>query len=208
MTEIESEKYDCSIRSELDKQDLPEILTRVLKYAVWITTVYYWLGLKPVELVQEAVARAYGVGTGGTYRNWNPKKCTLTTFLKGTIRSIASHRAEHESDIVRVPLINEEGSVKVLSPSPFALVSIDALEPDTPERLMEKHEEEVEENAVFQNLVQRLDSIANEDEDLGYIILALKDGYSRPREIASETGLEVEKVYKLLARLRRTIKNK
>ena len=72
-----SSKYDPSIHEKLEKADWDAALPRVLKYAVSRAKIFKWLGdeVEPEALVQEAIARAYGTGTRGNYRNWNREKC-------------------------------------------------------------------------------------------------------------------------------------
>ena len=71
-----SPRYDPSIRDELDKADWDSVFPAVLKYARWRAKKFKYLGyrVEPEELVHEAIARAYGVGTRGTNRNWNKDK--------------------------------------------------------------------------------------------------------------------------------------
>lgn len=93
-----SPKYDTSIHEELEKADWDATLPKVFKYALSRAKIFKWLGdeVEPEALVQEAIARAYGVGTGGTYRNWNKETCPdLGNFLIGIIRSMTSHKDEH-----------------------------------------------------------------------------------------------------------------
>lgn len=194
--------YDPSIRDELDKVDWDLVLPRVFKYAVWRARQFAWLGEEadPEALVHEAIARAYGVGSGGTYRNWNREKCPdVVAFLNGIIRSITSHGAEHFADFPMESILEEDGSPKDNKLFKSANVSAGALRPKTPE-------DELGEAENLQALMNFLDKLADTDEDLGMMILAIKDGIGRPREIAQETGFEVGKVYNLLKRLRRKLR--
>jgi hypothetical protein len=203
MTESTSEKYNTSIRTELDEQDWEEVLPRVLKYAESAarTLSWLWIGVDPMELVNEAISLAYGLGEGGTYRNWDRQKCPkLETFLIGIIKSIMSHKAEHEANFPKEPLTSEDGSARDITPGIDANLLGDAFDPATPEDKTEHHEQYLE-------LERKLDKIANENDDLLLVIAAIEDGCSKPKDIARETKIEVTRVYKLLSQLRKKLTN-
>ena len=198
-----SPKYDPTIHEELDKADLDAVLPKVLKYAVSRAKMFRWLGdeVEPEALVHEAIARAYGIGIRGNYRNWNTEACPdFGNFLIGIIRSMTSHKAEHEAEFPRESIFNEDGSPN----DEKILKSLDetagAFKPKTPE-------EEIIENENFQAFKDELDRLSNEDEDLGMVILCIEDGVSEPRYIAEETGFDKKKVNNLLKRLRRKLKD-
>jgi len=197
-----SSKYDPTIHEELEKADWDATLPRVLKYAMSRAKMFRWLGdeVEPETLVQEAIARAYGIGTNGAYRNWNREKCPdLGDFLIGIIRSMTSQKAEHEAKFPTESLFNEDESTK----DEKILKSIGgtegAFKPKTPE-------EEILENENLQAIKDKLERLSDEDEDLGMIILCIEDGTSKPRHIAKETGFDIKKVNNLLKRLRRKLK--
>ena len=203
MTETISEKYDASVRTELDKQDWNEVLPRVLKYAKWAAWTLSWLGIEvdPRDLVNEAISMAYGCGEGGTYRNWDAQNCPkLEAFLFGVIKSITSHKIEHEANFPKEPLTNQDGSARDIIPGIDASSLGDTFNPATPE------EKKVQQQQYLE-LERKLDKIANENDDLLLIVAAIKEGCSKPRDIASETGIEVTRVYKLLSRLRKKLTN-
>jgi len=110
-----SSKYDPTIHEDVEKADWDSVLPRVLKYAVSRAKIFRWLGdeVEPEALVQEAIARAYGIGIRDNYRNWNTETCPdLGDFLIGIIRSMTSHKAEHEAEFPSESLFNEDGSPK------------------------------------------------------------------------------------------------
>ena len=196
-------KYDPSIREELDKADWNSVFPPVLKYAVWRAKKFAWIGneLDPEALVSEAIARAYGVGTGGTCRNWNINKCPkLETFLIGIIKSMTSHKAEHVADSPKESLCNKDGSTK----DDKLLKSGDETKgfqkPKNPE-------EELIEAENLQPLMDELDELSDEDEELGMTILCIEDGISKTRHIAEATGYDRKKVNNLLRKLRRRLEN-
>lgn len=196
-----SSKYDPSIHEKLEKADWDAALPRVLKYAVSRAKIFKWLGdeVEPEALVQEAIARAYGTGTRGNYRNWNREKCPdLANFLIGIIRSMTSHEAEHGSEFPKESLFDEDGSPKDEKLLKSADEVAGALVPKT-------SEVELIENENLRTLNDELDSISVEDEDLGLVIVCIEDGISKPRHIAEETGFEINKVNNLLRKLRRKL---
>lgn len=196
-----SSKYDPSIHEKLEKADWDAALPRVLKYAVSRAKIFKWLGdeVEPEALVQEAIARAYGTGTRGNYRNWNREKCPdLANFLIGIIRSMTSHEAEHGSEFPKESLFDEDGSLKDEKLLKSADEVAGALMPKT-------SEVELIENENLRTLNDELDSISVEDEDLGLVIVCIEDGISKPRHIAEETGFEINKVNNLLRKLRRKL---
>jgi len=196
-----SSKYDPSIHEKLGKADWDAALPRVLKYAVSRAKIFKWLGdeVEPEALVQEAIARAYGTGTRGNYRNWNREKCPdLANFLIGIIRSMTSHEAEHGSEFPKESFFDEDGSPK----DEKLLKSADEV---TGALMSKTSEVELIENENLRTLNDELDSISVEDEDLGLVIVCIEDGISKPRHIAEETGFEINKVNNLLRKLRRKL---
>ena len=126
------------------------------------------LGEEARRLVQEAVARAYGIGTRDTYRNWNKKNCPdIVDFLNGIIRSITSHTVEHETKFVEESLFSKDGSLK----NNKLFATVDTItgycKPKSPE-------EELIETDNLQKLMDVLDMLENEDEDLGDIISCIR----------------------------------
>lgn len=196
-----SSKYDPTIHEELEKADWDAALPRALKYAASRAKIFRWFGdeIEPEELVQEAIARAYGIGIRGNFRNWNTETCSdLGDFLIGIIRSMTSHKFEHEADFPKESLFKEDGSPKDEKILKSADETAGALMPKAPEaELIEKEN--------FQALKDQLDSISIDDEDLGLVIICLEDGISKPKYIAEETGFDVNKVNNLLKKLRRKL---
>ncbi len=198
-----SPKYDPSIREELDKADWNSVFPPVLKYAIWRAKKFAWIGneVDPEALVSEAIARAYGVGTGDTYRKWNKDKCPkLETFLIGIIRSMASHKAEHVADFPKEALFNEDGSTKDDKLLKFGDETEGFQKPKTPE-------EKLIEADNLQSIMDELDKLSDEDEALGMIILCIEDEISKTRHIAEATGYDRKKVNNLLRQLRRRLEN-
>ena len=197
-----SSKYDSTIIEKLEKEDWDTVLPRVFKYAISRAKIFKWLGdeIEPEALVNEAIARAYGKGTGGSFRNWNQEACPdLASFLNGIIRSMTSHMAEHEKEFPSESLYYENGSAKDKKILKSCDGNTELTKPQTPE-------DEIIEKENLQALISKLDNIAKEDEDLGLVILCIEDGVSDPRNIATATGFDRDKVYNLLKRLRRKLR--
>lgn len=185
-----SSKYDSTIHEELETADWDAALPMVLKYAVSRAKKYQWLGdeVEPEELVQEAIARAYGVGVRRNYRNWNTEKCPdLANFLIGIIRSMTGHEAEHGSEFPSESLFNADGSPKDVKILKSLDKSVGASKPKTPE-------EKIIENENFQTIKDELECLADEDMDLGMVIFCIEDGISEPRNISETTGFDKNKV--------------
>lgn len=198
----ESSKYNPNIRVELDKQDWEKILPRVLKYAIARSKKYYWLGenvVEPQELIYEAISLAYGIGENNTYRNWNKEKYPqLEDFLISIIESITSHKADHSMRIKKESLFSEGGTKNFeLSANSRMTGSKDCF--NSPEEKMIQSES-------LEHLKDKLKSLAEEDEEAGLVILCLEEGISLPREIANETGYDVNRVYNILRRIRTNLK--
>lgn len=199
------EKYDPSVREELDAVDWGKVWPRVYKYAVWRARKYRWLGeqLQPEDLVQEALALAYGIGAKKTYRNWNKEKFpALEDFLISIIKSITSHAAKHDTSFPRESLTHEDGSPRVLKPDPAAHVVPETLKRGSSEQVLSQGED-------LQRLLDKVETIIHEDsedEELQMVFLCLEEGISEPRLISEQTGYDIKVVYNILKRFRRKLK--
>jgi len=194
--------YDPSARASLDAAIGPEILQKVLLYAIYQSKKYFWmtnLALDPHDLVQEAIALTYGVGENGGYRNWDPEKYPdFAIFLMTVIKSIVSHKIDHlrsfpENSVEGHDEVNEDFTA---SAEPAAKDKYASLSRVTAEdRLIQADS--------LSNLVQRLESMAEGDEEMGIVVMCLQDGISKPREISEQTGYDVDRVNNILKRMRR-----
>lgn len=198
-----SSKYDPSIHDELDKVDWSSVFPPVLKYARARSLMLKWLGIDvdPEELVNEAVAMAYGRGARGTFRNWNRKKCPeLEVFLMGIIKSISSHMVEHASKFPEESLFDMDGTIKDDKIFKSEDKAKGSPRPKNPE-------DELIIEQSFQSLKNELDKISNDNEELGMLILCIEDGYSKTRHIAEQIGYTREKVNNLKRKLRYRLKD-
>jgi hypothetical protein len=189
------QRYDPSTREKMSKIDWDEVFPRVLKYAKSRAWKFSQSGIDadPLAMINEAVARAYGIGTRGTFRNWDEANCPKAyNFLIGIIRSITSHEAEHLSEFTPEPILKDDGIIN-------EKMQETSRSPDPEEKLIEEENE--------QPLLDELKRISAEDEELGMIILCIEDGISKASEIAEETGYEILKVYSLQRKLRLILKD-
>ena len=199
---MKQSKYDHSIHDVLDKQDWERVIPVVLKYAVARSKKYYWLGEKvnPEELVHEAIARAYGVGNNNDYRNWNREEYPkLEDFLISIISSMTNQCAEHLRKFPEESITKEDGTTREVTSSIDFQGGIDALTSRNPEDLFV-------ENEKLNEITEQLKSVANDDEEMGYVIMCLEDGICSRKKIAEISGCYVEKVYKIIRTLNRRLK--
>ena len=206
--ELTNERYDPSLRDVLDKADWTVILPQLLYYAQSQNRKFYWLGnqhLHPQDLAQEAIALAYGIGSGrnGGYRNWNREYYPdLASFLKGVIKSIVNHEIEHLKEFPHDSIEPQEGKGNDAVASADAQVAkstYDGLSLGSPEGTILTAENE----KAFSDRIMRLKSLGDGDEEMGLVMMCFEDGISTPREIAAATGYEVTRVYNITKRIRR-----
>lgn len=195
--ELNNERYDPSIRTELEKADWKIFLPKLIRFANDQCYKFRWLGnrhFQPLDLVQEAIALAYGLGKNGNYRNWNKDYYPdLVSFLKGVIKSIVNHEIEHLEKFPNDSLEQSEEK------NPGSIGMSD----DNPINNLEK----CEINNEFSSRIQKLRSLADGDDEIGIVMLCFDDGISTPREIAAATGYDVNHIYNILKRLKRKAKN-
>lgn len=200
-----SEKYDKTIRAEIDKlfdSQWKEILPAVIKYAAARAKKYEWLGydVEPRELIQQAIALAYGVGEKGGYRNWNKSEYpTLGEFLISIIDSITSHANEHAKTFVQETLTYQDGSDRKFVATPVTECSINKSN-------FASLEDKIIENDKSKKIIEKLKSIACDDEQMGMLILCYEEGISKRSELAAETGYDVLVIDKTIKRLQYQIK--
>lgn len=199
-----NKKYDPATRDKLLQvapEDLKEALLRSLDYACKKTMFISLLDCRidSEELVQEAVARAYGVGTGKfdklTYRNWDQSKYPLLEdFLKSIIKSLVDHILKENTGIVFLPTDSD-----------------DAFQSEKLEELIQHYKPSETAEAVLlkaekaKELIKLLKKLSNDDEEIGMLLLAADDGYSKAGEQAEATGYDIKKIYNIRKRLKRKL---
>ena len=194
MSNLDSENLDPAILADLDAQDWKnDILPRALKYAAAASRGFWSLGYKvePAELVQEAIGLVYS-----GRRKWNKEELPdFVTFLNGVIKSLISHTRDHSKKFPTEPLQWDDGSEKILSGGYCGHSTLGSLFSQPPDEALMEAEN-------LKPVYDVLDELEQENEEMGLVILCVRDGISKPREIAEETGLPVEMVYKVKERLK------
>jgi DNA-directed RNA polymerase specialized sigma24 family protein len=193
--------YDPSIRDELERIEWNSILPRAIKFALIKEKMLRRLGseLTYEDLIQEAITRLYGIGEGGSYRNWNYKKYNATVFLKFVIKDLVKAELKKLARYKKEPLYRENGSEKNL------IINKDGL--NIADLLRTKSLEDIVIDAGAANdLLSKLEEISDDNEDLGMVIMCYEDGISKPREIAEITGFDKDKVNNLKRTLKRKLK--
>ncbi|MEE9914015.1 MAG: hypothetical protein K4571_20070 [Deltaproteobacteria bacterium] len=195
--ELKNGHYDSSIRKELEQADWKTLFPRLICFANTQCYKFRWLGNKhfqPLDLVQEAISLAFGLGKNGNYRNWNKDYYPdLISFLKGVIKSIVNHEIEHLAKFPCDSLDTDEEK------NPGFL----AVSNNNPESNLEDCEIDNE----FSMRVQKLRSLADGDDEIGLVMMCFDDGITTPREIAEATGYDVTHIYNIIKRIKRRAKN-
>lgn len=194
--------YDPSARASLDAAIGPEILQKVLLYAIYQCKKYFWMtnaALDPHDLVQEAIALSYGVGADGGYRNWDTEKYPdLAIFLMTVIKSIVSHRIDHLRSFPEDPV---EGQDEV--DEDFTATADPSAKDQYASLSRVTAEDRLVQTDSLSNLVQQLELMAEGDEEMEMVVMCLQDGISKPREISEQTGYDINRVNNILKRMRR-----
>lgn len=207
--ELENERYDPSIRDDLGHADWKEILPRVLYYANYQHKKLVWFGIgdkDPQDLVQEAIALAYGRGENGGFRNWNKAYYPdLAAFLKSIIKSIISNNIQHAIKFPNdsIDSQQETKNSSVEEDSRIAKSMYTGIKDNSPEANLERFEAA----KMLSKRVMTLESIADGDEEMGMVIMCFKDDISTPREIAEATGYDVKNVNNIIKRIKRKAKD-
>ncbi|MGA3208779.1 MAG: hypothetical protein ABSE05_13280 [Syntrophales bacterium] len=203
--ELENERYNPSVRKDLEQADWKSILPQLLWFARLQCNKFYWLGdrhLHPQYLVQEAIALAFGRGENGGYRNWNKEYYPdLTSFLKGVIKSIVSHKVDHLKEFPHdsFELKEEQGHGSMEEDIHVSKSIYDGMSGDSPEASFERFEKEKE----FSERVMKLKSLAGGDEEMGIVMMCFEEGISTRREIAEATGYDVKSIDNITKRIKR-----
>jgi DNA-directed RNA polymerase specialized sigma24 family protein len=186
--------YNPAIREELDRANWEEISIELMRYGDSKQKMLQGIGIADVDyedLIHEAILLAYGVGPNGNARNWNKEKYPdVIGFLISIIKSITNHKIEHYLRYRKesIPLDYDSLGDRDLV----------ALSPSNPEDTVS------EQYDLFQ-LKAAIYERVNGDRELEEVLRCMEDGISKPREIAEETGYDIDKIYNALKRLRRMI---
>jgi DNA-directed RNA polymerase specialized sigma24 family protein len=190
---------DEKTRETLDNAEWDKILPKVLKYATFRVNKYKFLGIpsaEPEDFVHEAIMMAYGAGAKGSYRKWNRDRYPdLADFLISIISSITSHESEHYTKFRHKSFgSQEEGTLDPLEKEVSSVVS--AL---SPEQLLIQGQRAKE-------IIEGINKAAEGDEEMQMVLLCIDEGLTKPVQIAGEAGYDVTRVYNILKRIRRKLR--
>ena len=203
------EGYDRSVIEKLDSIDWPAIMPGLIKYARAKENLLIAVesGKVYLDIIREAIARVYGQGENGKYRNWDSKKYPdLSKFLKYVIKDIVRHEVADLTGYQTEQLCWENGPGEERALSVATQDDVDAYQYLNPEDLIIKMETKKNELKLAEKLSNTLNDISLEDEDLGLLILCIDDGKTKNAQIAEETGFEISKVNNLKKKLKRRLK--
>ena len=135
------------------------------------------------DFVQEAIKRFLT-----RERNWDSEKTDLLHYLKGVIRSIASHHVKSAYIVRRQNEIKDKNGDSI-----------------NPVNSTESTEANAQESLERDDLEQFLWNEAGEDENIKLVLLCLSEE-NRRSEIADELNIPVTEVDNILKRIRRSTK--
>jgi hypothetical protein len=193
--------YDRSTIKKFDAINWSEIMPRLIKYARSKESILTKVGseLRYSDLLQEAIARVYGQGKNGKYRNWDsvkyPDLAIFLIFIMKEIvhREIATATTYKKEQLCWDAVPGEERELSIENYD-----SVDKQHSSNPEYLI------IEKESI-ERLSDRLEVISDEDEELGLVLLCIFDGKTKSSQIAEETDLPIEKVYNLKRKLKRRL---
>lgn len=194
-----NEYLDEKTCETLANAEWDKILPRLLKYATSRVNKYKFLGIpcvEPEDYVHEAITMAYGAGAKGSNRKWNQERYPdLADFLISIISSITSHESEHyikfrhksfgSQEEGRLDPLEKEASSVVTTPSPEQLV-------------IQKQK--------AKEIIVGINKAVEGDEEMQMVLLCIEEGITKPNQIAGEVGYDVTRVYNILKRMRRKLR--
>lgn len=198
---LQKNGYDRSIIEKLQAEDWTYIRSRLVKYARSKEMVLNALGSEKnyEDLIHEAIARVYGQGENGRFRNWDSVKYPdLWLFLKFVIKEIVQQEITQLTGYSNEQLswgenLGEERELDVDNTD-----TMDAHTSVTPECSILNNEN-------IERLSTKINKIADGDYELGLVILCIHDGITKSSQIADELGFPIKNVYNLKKRLKRRL---
>ena len=164
----------------------------------WRTGSYESLpqGKTPEDLAYEAIEKVFSGD-----RRWNPdKNPDLLRYLKSVVDSLVSHLVESENHKRLQYFPETEDGVDLEEVLPLAATSL-SRRPKTPEEeLLAKEREE----RVLSEIFDAVDG----DVELGALVEALMEGYTKPAEIAQAWNRDVKDVYPMVRKLKHRIEGR
>jgi hypothetical protein len=120
----------------------------------------------------------------------------LLDFLLGIISSLAYHEIGKDQKKKHESL--DPDIEKTVDPCHHEMMANYTSLGVSPEEALER-----EENSRC--LINKLESAFAEDDDAQLVLLAIYDGIMKPQAIAEETGIPIDRVYKVRARIRKIL---
>ncbi|MGB9498694.1 MAG: hypothetical protein ACKVE4_02885 [Dissulfuribacterales bacterium] len=193
--------YNKSLIEELDSVDWPAIMPALIKYAREKEQKLIRVGsdMVYIEIVKEAIARVYGQGKSGKYRNWDSAKYPdLSIFLKFVINDVVRREVSRLTgfNLEQLCWDDDSGEERAFSISPYD---------DADAHQYRTQEDSMTDMEGADRLSVILDEISDKDEDLGMIILCIKDGIVKREKIAETTGFDLVSVTNLRRKLKRRL---
>jgi hypothetical protein len=191
----------------LESANWDHIILELTRYAIWQARKHTWSsgdpsilpkGNTPQDMALNAIKKVWS-----GQREWDPKKYPdLLLHLKWVVKSDINHLSEsleHEK-VSRLHVFQSDETLdsdhNEISPKSLSPTYEMAPNPEEELILSEKRKGE-------KHLLERLHASVRGDDDLELLFMCFEDGIDKPRDIARETGFDIEKVYKLKKKLYR-----
>lgn len=196
MQSDDTSNLDPETRQKLMEVDWDYALSKALKQAIAEVKVFESMGLSPSgaeDMVNDACTKLFS-----GERKWDYHKYPdLGLHLTYIIRSMASHERKRLCGIKFVAL-NDTAVQSFDSVEKEIAASNCSPQARTPEELILHREQSKE-------LQNWLDRIAEQDEEVGLMLMCLHDGITKPAEIAETVEWDIKRVNNVLKRTRRKI---
>ncbi|MFC1833645.1 sigma-70 family RNA polymerase sigma factor [Thermodesulfobacteriota bacterium] len=191
----------------LDKETIKRLLgvdwdmarAKAIKQAIAEVKIFDAIGLAPPDpedLVNEACCRLFSGSRSWDYERYPD----LGTHLTHIIRSIASHERRRLVGRNSLSLNQDESEGSALLEAE-AVSSSWAPRIPNPEELMDLRQR-------WKDLHSQLAVICEEDEEVGFVVMCFEDEKTKPREIGTALGWDVQRVNNALKRIRRKLRAK
>ena len=185
-------QVDRATLEKLSSQDWKALYPQLTHYALLLVKSLRWQtgstdlpkGFQAQDLVNEAITLVF---TG--QRRWNPGKVPVLIYLKGVIRSLASHLVESAEHKKRQDLTVVDEETETIKE-----VEISDTNAPSPEDLL-----------LVNEIAEYLLKSAKGDENMQLVLLCLDDGMKRS-EIVELTELPLKEVDNIMKRIRRALK--
>lgn len=200
---------DRVVQEKLEEANWDEITLRLTAYALFKVRRLKWRtgdreslpeGKTAEDLTYEAIEKVLS-----GERQWDPAACPdLLGYLRGVVDSLVSHLviSEEHRRVRRMPQTEEGQEVEELltlaKPGAETAEHLVTIQIDPEAQTVGKMEAERFVGEIFEEIAG--------DKELEMVMDALLRGNVKPREIAVETGIDVERIYKLREKLDRSAK--